>query len=105
MKIILSGGGTLGPVIPLLAIREIYNQVRPETKWLWVGTRKGPEKEIILQNNIPFLTIVSGKWRRYFSFWNFIDLFKLVIAFFQSLILLIIEKPALLNAPTTFFAE
>jgi UDP-N-acetylglucosamine--N-acetylmuramyl-(pentapeptide) pyrophosphoryl-undecaprenol N-acetylglucosamine transferase len=96
MKIILSGGGTLGPVIPLIAIREIYNRAHPETKWLWVGTRKGPEKEIVLQNNIAFLTIVSGKWRRYFSFWNFIDLFKLIIAFFQSLILLIIEKPALL---------
>src|SRR3989339_152678 len=104
MKIILSGGGTLGPVIPLLAIAEIYSRENSETAWLWIGTRKGPEKEIVLQNKIPFKKIVSGKWRRYFSFWNFIDLIKLVIAFFQSLYLLIIERPMLVISAGGFIS-
>src|SRR3989339_136892 len=94
----------LWPVIPLLAIAEIYSRENSETAWLWIGTRKGPEKEIVLQNKIPFKKIVSGKWRRYFSFWNFIDLIKLVIAFFQSLYLLIIERPMLVISAGGFIS-
>ena len=96
MKIVLSGGGTLGPVVPLLAMVEAYRKEYPDTKFIWIGTKNGPEKELIEKQNIPYLFIGTAKWRRYFSILNFIDLFKLVIAFFQSLIILIHEKPDLL---------
>lgn len=96
-KIILSGGGTLGPVVPLLAIAEIYKKHNPEAEFIWVGTKNGPEKELIeRQSSILFYSIVAGKWRRYFSFWNIIDVFKIILAFFSSLFLLYREKPSLL---------
>ncbi|MEK7680763.1 MAG: UDP-N-acetylglucosamine--N-acetylmuramyl-(pentapeptide) pyrophosphoryl-undecaprenol N-acetylglucosamine transferase [Patescibacteria group bacterium] len=96
MKIMFSGGGTLGPVVPLLAIKEIYNKHDAEAKFVWVGTSNGPEKELVEQYGIPFFTIAGGKFRRYFSFWNFVDFFKVIWGFFGSLILLWKEKPNLL---------
>ncbi len=93
MKILFSGGGTLGPVVPLLAVAEIYKKHNPKAEFLWVGTQNGPEKELISQYNIPFFTLTSGKWRRYISLWNFFDLFKITFGFFQSLFLLWQKKP------------
>ncbi|MFH1789993.1 MAG: UDP-N-acetylglucosamine--N-acetylmuramyl-(pentapeptide) pyrophosphoryl-undecaprenol N-acetylglucosamine transferase [bacterium] len=96
MKILLSGGGTLGPVAPLLAIYEVYKKHNPKCKFIWVGTKLGPEREIVEQYNLPYFTIICGKWRRYFSFQNFIDVFKFIVGVFQSLIILWHEKPNLL---------
>ncbi len=96
MKILLSGGGTLGPVSPLLAIAEIYRQYDPTVSLLWVGTKNGPERQLVEEQNIKFITIRNGKWRRYLSLLNVVDLFRLVAAFFQSLIILMKEKPDLL---------
>ena len=96
MKILFSGGGTLGPVVPLLAIAEIYKKYNPQTEFIWVGTENGPEKEMIAEYNMPFFTVMSGKLRRYISLWNFFDVFKIIFGFFQSLFLLWQEKPNLL---------
>ncbi|OGH69147.1 MAG: hypothetical protein A3I29_00080 [Candidatus Magasanikbacteria bacterium RIFCSPLOWO2_02_FULL_44_11] len=92
----LSGGGTLGPVVPLLAIREAYQKAHPEAQFVWVGTHDGPERKLVEAVGIPFLTISSGKWRRYFSLQNIIDIFRIKIGFFQSLFILRREKPDLL---------
>jgi len=96
MKIVLSGGGTLGPVVPLLVMAEAYRRVHPEVEFIWVGTKTGPEKDLVAQHQIPFFIIAAGKWRRYFSFLNVIDLIKVKTAFFQSLFLLWREKPDLM---------
>ncbi|MEK7131876.1 MAG: UDP-N-acetylglucosamine--N-acetylmuramyl-(pentapeptide) pyrophosphoryl-undecaprenol N-acetylglucosamine transferase [Patescibacteria group bacterium] len=96
MKILFSGGGTLGPVVPLLAIAEIYKKHDPQTEFMWVGTEFGPEKELVAQYQIPFFTIISGKLRRYISLWNFFDIIKIIVGFFQSLFLLWQAKPDLL---------
>lgn len=91
-----SGGGTLGPVVPLLAIAEIYKKYNHQAEFVWVGTENGPEKEMIAAYGLPFFTVMSGKLRRYISLWNFFDVFKIVVGFFQSLFLLWQEKPDLL---------
>jgi UDP-N-acetylglucosamine--N-acetylmuramyl-(pentapeptide) pyrophosphoryl-undecaprenol N-acetylglucosamine transferase len=96
MKILFSGGGTLGPVSPLLAIAEIYKKHNPQAQFVWVGTKNGPEKELVEQYSMPFFTITSGKLRRYISLANFFDIFKIFFGFFQSLFLLWHEKPNLL---------
>ncbi|OGH88612.1 MAG: hypothetical protein A3J93_00740 [Candidatus Magasanikbacteria bacterium RIFOXYC2_FULL_42_28] len=96
MKIILSGGGTLGPVVPLLAIAEIYKRHNSGAEFIWVGTKNGPEKELVKESGLSFYTIIAGKWRRYFSLWNIIDIFKIILAFFNSLFFLWQEKPDLL---------
>ncbi len=96
MKIVFSGGGTLGPVMPLLAVAEICRARDPATQFVWVGTKTGPERELVEKYGIPFFAIGAGKWRRYFSILNFFDLVKITIAFWQSLFFLWQEKPDLL---------
>ena len=95
-KIVFSGGGTLGPVVPLLAIAEAYRAKDPRVQLVWVGTKNGPERELVEQYDIPFFTMTAGKWRRYFSWWNFFDIFKIIAAFFKSIIFIWQEQPDLL---------
>lgn len=93
MKIIFSGGGTLGPVTPLLAIYDTIKEKYPEARFLWVGTKFGPERELVEQKGIPFSTLSSGKFRRYISIWNIVDIFRVIIGFFQSIKIVWKEDP------------
>ncbi len=51
------------------------------------------EAKIVGETDIVFHGIHAGKMRRYFSFRNFIDWFKVPIGFVQSLIILIRYRP------------
>lgn len=93
MKILFSGGGTLGPVTPLLAMWEVIKEAHPDAKAFWVGTKHGPEKILVEEKKILFFTIPNGKFRRYFSPLNIIDLIKIISGFFVSLRLLLSERP------------
>ncbi len=53
-KRIFSGGGTIGAVSPLLAIKEEMDQQKVAANYLWVGTRKGIEADIVAKAGIPF---------------------------------------------------
>ncbi|MCD6442117.1 UDP-N-acetylglucosamine--N-acetylmuramyl-(pentapeptide) pyrophosphoryl-undecaprenol N-acetylglucosamine transferase [bacterium] len=101
IRVILSGGGTGGSVSPLLAIAQEIKRTRPETDFLFIGTRKGnPEKTMI--KSFPYIkyqSIFSGKLRRYFSLRNFTDLFLILKGFFQSFFIILKFKPqAVLSA-------
>jgi UDP-N-acetylglucosamine--N-acetylmuramyl-(pentapeptide) pyrophosphoryl-undecaprenol N-acetylglucosamine transferase len=96
MKIILSGGGTLGPVTPLLAVAEAIKKAHPFCALLWVGTKHGPEKYLVQEAGINYKVISAGKLRRYFSAKNVFDLFSFGAGFIQSYKLLKKEKPDLL---------
>lgn len=96
MKIVFSGGGTLGPVTPLLAIAKICKEHYPNAKFIWVGTNDGPEKDLVEKFGMQFVTLTSGKLRRYFSLLNFFDLFKILAGFFESCLFISKEKPNLL---------
>lgn len=85
MKIILTGGGTLGSVVPLLAVVQKLKEQKTESEFLWIGTKTGPEKELVESYKISFKAISSGKLRRYFSLKNFLDPFLIIVGFFQSI--------------------
>ncbi|MFH1890284.1 MAG: undecaprenyldiphospho-muramoylpentapeptide beta-N-acetylglucosaminyltransferase [Candidatus Kuenenbacteria bacterium] len=93
MKIVFTGGGTMGSVIPLLAVADSLKEKNLNIDYLWIGTKKGPEKEVVQNYNIEFKSISSGKLRRYFSLHNFLDIFRIKAGFFQSLIILKKFKP------------
>ncbi len=95
MNIIFSGGGTLGPVTPLLAIHETIKKSYPHSKFLWVGTARGPERTLVEKEGVRFVSLSAGKFRRYVSLWNITDLLRIIVGFFQSLRLLIKESPDL----------
>ena len=93
MKVILTGGGTMGSVSPLLAVGEKLKEKNQNNELLWLGTKKGPEKQFIKGEKISFKAIPSGKLRRYFSGWNFIDPFLIIAGFFSSLWIIFKFKP------------
>lgn len=93
MRIIFSGGGTLGPVTPLLALYETIKARYPEASFLWIGTKQGPERVLIEKAGIRFKTLNAGKFRRYLSLWNISDVFHIIVGFFKSLKIIWKENP------------
>ena len=81
-KIILTGGGTAGHVIPNITLMP-YLQERGFFLY-YVGSRSGIEKALVEYEKIPYFGISSGKLRRYFAFKNFTDMFRLIKGFFDS---------------------
>jgi len=76
-RIILSGGGTVGSVTPLLALAEEIRSRSIDVEFLFVGTVTGPERVLVEAANISFIPISAGKLRRYWSIQNFADLGRL----------------------------
>lgn len=91
--ILFTGGGTIGPVTPLLALYEELVKKHPEWTYQWVGTKSGPEKELIQKHNIDFFTLPEVKLDRFFSLRNFIAPFRMIFALIKANQFLKAHKP------------
>ncbi len=94
MKIILSGGGTLGPVTPLLAIAETIKEAHPDAEFFWIGTKDGPERALVERAGIAFSYLPGGKFRRYASLRNITDIWHVAAGFFAAYRYLRSERPS-----------
>lgn len=74
-KILLTGGGTAGHVMPHLALIPYLKEAHYHIDYM--GSYKGIEKTLITKENIPYYGIASGKLRRYFDFKNITDIFRI----------------------------
>ncbi len=83
----------MGSVIPLLAVAEELKKKNPNVDFCWLGTRGGLEEKIIRDYNMDFKAIWSGKFRRYFSWLNLVDMFKVLFGFIQSIYILARWRP------------
>lgn len=65
MKILITAGGTGGHIMPAVAIVEAVRELRPSTKFLFVGTDRGMEERIAGLHGIDFIPIhaagIKGK--------------------------------------------
>ncbi len=89
MKILLTGGGTGGHLIPLLGVVSELRKINAEKKlgepeFLLITPASG-FNENISEAGIQIKTIKAGKLRRYFSWENLRDIFKIPIGIVQSL--------------------
>lgn len=99
-NILLTGGGTGGSVTPLLAV---YDRLKSKNyNFCWVGTESGPEKQMVEKEGLIFFAIKSGKFRRYFSWRNFVDPFWIIFGLFQSCFILKKCKPDLVMSAGGF---
>jgi UDP-N-acetylglucosamine--N-acetylmuramyl-(pentapeptide) pyrophosphoryl-undecaprenol N-acetylglucosamine transferase len=82
-KIALTGGGTAGHVTPNLALIKRLKEEGFEIHYL--GTEKGMERKLVEADpEVIYHVIRSGKLRRYFSWQNFVDPFKVVLGYFDA---------------------
>lgn len=102
LRIVFAGGGTGGHIYPGLAIadelREIAKENSQNIKIYWFGNSKGMDKDIVQKSGSidEFVGIPSGKLRRYFSFQNFLDVFKIYAGFVKSFFKLLSIRPNVL---------
>lgn len=91
-KIVLTGGGTAGHVIPNLALLPLLRHDGFDVEY--VGSETGIEKRLAIEAGLRFHGIPSGKLRRYFDWKNFSDPFRVLAGFFKAWSLLGKIKPA-----------
>ena len=103
-----TGGGTGGHIYPGLAVadelKKIAEAENKKIKICWIGCSKGMDRKIIEKaidaNGNPtadeFYGIPSGKLRRYFSWENFSDIFRIIGGYFSARRILRKIKPAVL---------
>ncbi|MCL2840018.1 MAG: undecaprenyldiphospho-muramoylpentapeptide beta-N-acetylglucosaminyltransferase [Defluviitaleaceae bacterium] len=75
-KIILTGGGTAGHVIPNLALLPSLKEAGFDVHY--IGSHNGIERGLVEAAGIPYYGISSGKLRRYFDMKNVTDIFRIV---------------------------
>ncbi len=106
--IVLTGGGSAGHVTPNLALIPRLIELGYELHY--IGTENGIERTIVEpvlnqiegQGNFNYHFIRAGKLRRYLSFKNLSDVFRVVYGCFQSALILNRLKPGLVFAKGGF---
>jgi UDP-N-acetylglucosamine--N-acetylmuramyl-(pentapeptide) pyrophosphoryl-undecaprenol N-acetylglucosamine transferase len=93
MKIVFTGGGTGGHIIPNLAVITALRKTKPRVKIVYIGCKNSIEESLVKEAKIEFHAVKSGKLRRYFSLRNFTDALKIPIGILQAWFLLRKIKP------------
>lgn len=98
LHIWLTGGETGGHVMPLLAVAEVLKQ-SSDIKLTYIGAKRGPEEKLARSAGLTFVSVPTGKLRRYFSlrslFHNMIDSVAIVASIIKSCYLITRQKPNL----------
>lgn len=88
MKIILAGGGSGGPSVPLIAVAQTIKAKYPEAEFLFLGSSSGPERVFAKKYQISFESVPSGKLRRYFTLKNILAPFFVIVGFIKSIFII-----------------
>ena len=101
-KIAFTGGGTVGHVSVNLSL--IPTALEKGHQVFYIGSKNGIEREMIESqlSNIKYYPISSGKLRRYLSFENAKDVFKVLKGILDARRVLKKEKPDLLFSKGVF---
>lgn len=107
IKIAFTGGGTGGHIYPGIAVagelKEICQEKGIALRIIWLGNASGMDKKLVesAEENgerviDEFIGVPSGKLRRYFSFQNAVDVFKVLYSCIVCFFILLKKKPLLL---------
>jgi UDP-N-acetylglucosamine--N-acetylmuramyl-(pentapeptide) pyrophosphoryl-undecaprenol N-acetylglucosamine transferase len=88
MKILMAGGGTGGPVAPMIAVAQELLKKDPSTQFVFVGTKNGPERLLLDKVTHDYDYLPAVKYRRYFSLLNFFDIFIFPCSLLKSYFIL-----------------
>ncbi len=108
VRVVFTGGGTGGHIYPGLAVADELRRRLSESgaaaEIVWIGNSSGMDRRIVESCAGPdgrrvadvFYGIPSGKLRRYVSFRNFLDVFKILGGLAASFVILLRLRPAVL---------
>ncbi|MDF7626957.1 undecaprenyldiphospho-muramoylpentapeptide beta-N-acetylglucosaminyltransferase [Lactobacillaceae bacterium L1_55_11] len=71
MRVILSGGGTGGHIYPALALADVIKGHQPDAQFLYVGSLRGVESNIVPPTGMPFDQLALQGFKRSLSLDNF----------------------------------
>ena len=85
--IVFTGGGSGGHVVPALTLIE---ELGARGGWdiRYVGSKKGVERDWVEKRGTPYHGVSTGKLRRYWSWENVADVFRLTVGVIQALLFL-----------------
>lgn len=90
-KIVLTGGGTAGHVMPNLALLPELN--RQGYQLFYIGSHNGIEAELAAKVGISYYSIATGKLRRYLSLKNLTDPFRVIKGLWEAIRIIKELKP------------
>lgn len=114
MKVIFTGGGSCGHIYPLLAIiREMRkNYSDPDLDLYYFGPKSAPVATLLSAEGVKVKPIPCGKLRRYASFKNLTDAFRVPLGVIKALFSLFFLAPDVVfskggygSFPTVFAAR
>lgn len=91
MRIVLTGGGTGGHIYPLVAVARKLREKNIEV--VFVGPAGDLEKKAMDEERIKVMHVSAGKLRRYFSFKNILDFFKIPFGIIKALFVMLLIMP------------
>lgn len=94
--IILAGGETAGPIMPLLAVAKIWKAEDPSIHPIFLDTKYSVAAHMVPRRGFEFRSMTAGKIRRYWSYKNFFSPFLIFIGIIRSLLLLASLRPILI---------
>lgn len=94
-KILFSGGGSGGHVIPARTLIQDLQQIS-DLEIDYIGSISGIERKVMKDVGVRYHPIKTGKLRRYLSVQNFLDIFNILFGFIQSFVFLLRNRPSLI---------
>lgn len=97
-RILVTGGGISdGHVMTIVSVLQEL-QSRGGNTLLWVGSKHGRERRKAEALGIPYRSVMTGKFRRYISFHNFADIFRIPFGVIQSFFIIRSFRPDIIFA-------
>ena len=81
-RVVVTGGGSAGHVVPALPVIEALRGLGCTVDF--IGSRSRLEKELIEPLGVSYHGIRTGKLRRYLSFENLLDCFRIPVGIWQA---------------------
>jgi len=94
----------LGSVTPLIAVAEVLAGQDERTEFLWIGTVGGPEQALVEQLGIKFVSITSGRLRRFLTLRNLATPYLVLKGFMEAYRVLRDWRPSLVVSAGGFVA-
>ncbi len=104
ITILLAGGGSGGPVSPLLAVKKQILEQRPDVNFnfVFVGTKNGPERQMVSTHVNHYETVPTAKLRRYFSLSNFLLPLFFLLSLIKSFYIVLKFRPKIIFGAGSF---